>query len=471
MTSADQSNQPIYHDAETPFRYYLLIPNYDPSSFFVLLEKTDDDSWRLPMYQPIEHHFAVVGHINEHVAEAMRLHVATLRCFRTDKHEEKGERRFYALDNLMPEWEPPENMQWFTEVDLLELTIETQLHRDVIMGWFDWRHSDHSQRVAWNRPSWYINTANWMLDIADRMAMTGLQAPEQIRTWARSTTMRLDSNSESMYLKAVPSIFNYEPVVTRVLSIRYPQNTPAVVGVHVDNGWMLTWEWSGRRLTQIDDITIWEKAIRRYAKIQRDLVKSSQSLVALGVPDRNVDYLASQIQRLINDLPDTLSDNEGKQLKRIAPTLRGMCYELVDLNLPLTLTHGDFWAGNVVISDDEKHIPIFFDWSDASISHPFFDAVTFLEDVADNLPHVENAHDILLDAYLEEWASFNMRQNLRHAYALASVLAYLHQALFYYVHILPSIETAVRWELTSMPARQLQKVIRAMDAFQKRKTR
>ncbi|MEL7436668.1 MAG: phosphotransferase, partial [Chloroflexota bacterium] len=213
------------------------------------------------------------------------------------------------------------------------------------------------------------------------------------------------------------------------------------------------------------------KAIRRYAKIQRDLVKSSQSLVALGVPDRNVDYLASQIQRLINDLPDTLSDNEGKQLKRIAPTLRGMCYELVDLNLPLTLTHGDFWAGNVVISDDEKHIPIFFDWSDASISHPFFDAVTFLEDVADNLPHVENAHDILLDAYLEEWASFNMRQNLRHAYALASVLAYLHQALFYYVHILPSIETAVRWELTSMPARQLQKVIRAMDAFQKRKTR
>lgn len=470
MSQPEPENPPnttVYHDAGIPYTYYLLIPNYDPSEFFILLQETDDGHWQLPVYQPHEHHFAVVHHINDHVANTLALHVATLRCFRSDRHPEKGETRFYALDNLMPDWNPPTGMRWFTEVDLLDITIVTQRQRNVIMAWFDWRHSDHSQRADWHRAGWYIRTGNWMLDIADRMAMTGLQAPVQLRAWARSTTMRLNNDATALYLKAVPPIFNYEPVITRVLSIRYPNNMPAVQGVHVDNGWMLTREWGGQTLTQHNDIAVWESALRHFAKIQRDLTKSTQSIIALGVPDRNVDYLASQIERLMNDLPETLSEDEKTQLKRYAPTLRALCYELVEYNLPLTLTHGDFWSGNVIIKDTDQ-TPLFFDWSDASISHPFFDAATFLDDLPDTLVGVDAPRVYLLNAYLDEWKSYNTHSNLKRAFKIARVLTYMHQALFYHVHILPGIETAVRWELAALPARQLQQVLSALADYQKR---
>src|SRR5690606_26429116 len=139
-----------------------------------------------------------------------------------------------------------------------------------------------------------------------------------------------------LFLKAVPEFFSYEPVITRVLSIRYPERAPDVRAVHVENGWMLIREFEGTPLTKIDDISVWKRTVKEFARLQIDLIKNTQSLVALGVPDRNVDYLASQIDRLMKDLPVTLTEDEQVELKRIAPTLRDMCYELAEYKIPLT---------------------------------------------------------------------------------------------------------------------------------------
>jgi aminoglycoside phosphotransferase len=454
----------VYHNPEKVHSYYLLIPAVGAGDYKVLLRQAGD-FWTLPVFQPKEHHFAVVKHINDNVRETLGLGVAALRCFHTDHDEEFGERRFYAMDNLDANWQLPSGYRWMSEEDLKTATLPSQLQRLVLSKWFDWRHSDHSLRAEWMRPGWFSKVGDWMADLADRMAMNNIGKPEQMRVWARSAAIRLVTGDGTLYLKAVPSAFSYEPVITRVLSIRYPNQTPDVRAVHVDNGWMLMRDFGGKSLSQIDDIDVWKKAVRQFAKMQMDMVGNTQSLVALGVPDRNVDYLSSQIDRLMVDLPDTLSHIEKVDLRRIASTLKAMAMELVEFNVPLSITHGDFWSGNTIIRDDGGCL--FFDWSDASISHPFFDMPFFLNEIEAELPHVADAREQILTAYLENWTRYEPMANLRHAYDLAKVLGYLHQALFYHAHIFPNIESHVRWEVQNMLPHLLRHVLAAMKVENK----
>lgn len=453
----------VYHNPDIQHTYYLLIPSPTASDYTILLQKNEDDVWTLPSFEPMEHHFAVVQHINDTVKEKWGLSTATLRCFATASKAEKGEIRFYAIDNFSSDWSIPDDMQWVDEVSVRERNFADTLQHDVTLDWFDWRHSDNSSRADWMRTGWYSKISHWMIDLADRMALTEIQTPRQVRSWARSATVMIKTKQETLYLKAVPHFFSYEPVITRVLSIRYPERSPDVRAVHVENGWMLMREFEGTPLTNIDDIEVWKRAVKELARLQIDLIKNSQSLISLGVPDRNVDYLASQIPRLMQNLPKNLSDDEKKELKRLAPTLRGMCHELAEFNVPLTLTHGDLWSGQVIIKKDGKCL--FFDWSDSSISHPFFDMTTFLAEVDVELPNISDARSQLITTYLENWKKYEPIANLKQVYALATVLGSLHQALFYYSHILPRVESAARWELSGMLTHLLRQVIDEMQVF------
>lgn len=455
----------VYHNPDIRFTYYLIIPHAMPGDFRVLLQQQDDATWTLPFYEPDEHHFGVVHHINRHMWDNHGLALSTLRCLQTHYTPQQGEQRFYAMDNLHPSWRPPSGMRWFTEKDVREAALASDLQRDMLKLWYVWRHSDSSLRAPWTRQGWFPWVASWMIDLADRMAMEGLHAVEQVRAWSRSCTMRLRTDMGTLYLKAVPEMFNYEPVITRVIAIRYPGTAPDVRAVHVENGWMLMRDFGGVPLNRVSDIDVWKRVVRRFAHLQLDLVMNTQSLVGLGVPDRNVDYLASQIPRLMNDLPDTLADDEQEELQRIAPTLRELCFELLEHPVPLSLTHGDLWAGNVIVTDDGGSL--FFDWSDASISHPFFDLPFFLSEIERELPLIPDAREQLRDAYLEVWTRFEPLSDLQRAYELAQVLSGLHQALFYHVHILPSIEATARWEMQNMLPMLLRQVVAALRLFRR----
>ncbi len=55
--------------------------------------------------------------------------------------------------------------------------------------------------------------------------------------------------------------------------------------------------------------------------------------------------------------------------------------------------------------------------------------------------------------------------NLKRAYTLAKILGSLHQALFYYVHILPRVESIARWELSGMLTHLLRHVLYEMEHY------
>jgi Ser/Thr protein kinase RdoA (MazF antagonist) len=98
-------------------------------------------------------------------------------------------------------------------------------------------------------------------------------------------------------------------------------------------------------------------AVREHARIQRTWSLRTEELLALGAQERAQDW------------PDT--------------------------GLPVTLAHGDFHGGNVVVDEGRATI---FDWSDACVAHPLIDLHLFLTAGVD-----ENVQDVFVDAYAEGW--------------------------------------------------------------------
>ena len=73
--------------------------------------------------------------------------------------------------------------------------------------------------------------------------------------------------------------------------------------------------------------------------------------------------------------------------------------ELSQIGLPDTLEHGDLGASSILITGAG---PVFLDWSDSSISHPFFSMFRLAQDAASLLPASSaESRRRMRDAYLE----------------------------------------------------------------------
>ena len=118
-------------------------------------------------------------------------------------------------------------------------------------------------------------------------------------------------------------------------------------------------------------VPAWEAIVALYAELQIDLAGAIDEFLALGVPDSR---------------PATLGHPVGG-------------------SLPLTLIHEEVQDGNVHVQDGR---PIFIDWAEASVSHPFAGMTNTLRIVGWRSEWEPGGPETLRlrDAYLEPWTRF-----------------------------------------------------------------
>nr|WP_238345517.1 aminoglycoside phosphotransferase family protein [Actinopolymorpha cephalotaxi] len=263
---------------------------------------------------------------------------------------------------------------------------------------------------------------------------TGL--PVQVRSWGLSNVLRCPTAKGDVYFKALahsstirparagalPLLFAHEPLLLEKLSGERPGAVPTPLAIDEQRAWMLLPDL-GPALAHEPDLSLWFEAVRGHARLQRSYAGRSDRLLAFGCVDRRLAVLHGEVARLLGPNPATerLEPAERAVLPRRAEQLRAAIDELAAIGVPETLLHGDLHPRNVAVRDGRV---LAFDWTDAAVSHPFLDLVTFAEQgsAISQDPRVK-------DAYLAEWEEYATPADLRRALSLAEELGVLHQTM------------------------------------------
>jgi len=157
-----------------------------------------------------------------------------------------------------------------------------------------------------------------------------------------------------------------------------------VIAVDNDRRWMLMRDMGPKTLDSVPGLEQWKAAVRAYAQLQVGWVDATRRFAMAGCPSRGLLQLVESVDRLLMDTvamrpgePDGLSIKQIHALHYRGRALKIAAHRLGTLRLPTSMDHGDFWAGQIVVG---RTNPVFIDWSDASISHPFFSMAFFSDD-------------------------------------------------------------------------------------------
>ena len=325
-----------------------------------------------------------------------------------------------------------------------ELAPRTFHRKDDGEAWARWRRPA-PRRPEWARPGWRDRAVGW----AARRIGVPITRVEQPRAWESSCVFRLRSKRGAFYLKAVAARCDREPRLTRWLARRFPRLIAPVVAVGGAGRWLLSREVKGPILRRSSQLSEWKRAAFEYGRLQRALVGRTPTLLRLGCSRRGPGWALREMPGLFRDRRalaaggrERLSADEIARLRALPPLLRARGRALAACGVPLSLDHADFWAGNIITS---RRGPVYLDWEDATVSHPFWAAFM--------LPWSHGFHDRwgargaaarrVRDAYLAGWSGRDGTARYREAFDLAQSLAPLHYAATWARDTVPYLETSL----------------------------
>lgn len=378
------------------------------------------------------------------------LAATTLRCLSVS-YDSTANHRVYLTEPPPAGWPLPAGGRWIAVSDLDRLTFAVPAHRDLIRSWMaDTRSVDGP---PWYRPGWFGRAAAW---IGEQLALVGRAATgpiEQLRSWERSSLLRVPTAEGWVYFKAVPPVFAHEVALLSSLAGWHPASVPQLLALDQAHHWLLMDEFDGSGLDTVTDPARWEAALVDYAALQVACIAHHDQLLALGCPASPLAALPAGYAALLRDDTAMLRGAEGRmtadeiaRLHGLMFKIAGACDDLAHVGMPMTLEHGDLWAGNIVARTDGGYR--YFDWSDSAVTHPFFSLPIFLDDAAAAFPSDPTIRAGLCDAYLRAWSPFVAPGRAQEAFGLAQRLAPLHHALTYQQRILPAMRA--RWEMERM---------------------
>ncbi len=291
-------------------------------------------------------------------------------------------------------------------------------------------------------PIWREEAEAWIHAAVERLGLrtTGSMVEPHASPW--STVLRVPTTAGDLWFKAPNA--RREAALTSAL-IRYtPTCVLPLLAVDIERGWMLMPD-GGTRLRELvrgdRDFRDWLPVLPVYAELQITLAAHVDELLGLGVPDYRLAALPAQLPRLLQDTEILRIDREPgltaaehAQLWELVPRVEELAAELAAYGIPETLNHGDLHDGNVFAGTDG---PRFFDWGDATVSHPFYSLRTTFVSVEISLDLPDGAGELpeLRDAYLEPWTRLHPREELAAAFGLARKLAPLDAAVRWYEEV------------------------------------
>ena len=294
------------------------------------------------------------------------------------RHRDQESSRMYSIHLLEPQDEVlPSDASWQPLEAILEHTAMPATLRDGLTQWQIEQSSGliPEQRAPWALPGWYAQAEEWIREQVSQFGRGVIQEIKPVKNWSISCVLKVITDEGLLYFKVARDLplFVDEGAVLMCLADLYPGRVPRPIAVHKEHGWMLLEDFGA---VPDDDFPLPEQArlMQDFAHLQFDSSQKVEVLLTAGCKDRRLNVLLSQIDPLLNDeiALGPLNHEERENLQQAAPRLRDLLTELTSLSIPNAILHGDLHAGNVIPQEDSF---LYFDWTDAAISHPFFDMI------------------------------------------------------------------------------------------------
>ena len=261
---------------------------------------------------------------------------------------------------------------------------------------------------------------------AFHQAQDGREAERRARRAAEAPVPVRATGPEGVaYLKTGAPATRYEARLTAALAAVAPDRVPAVLAVEPEAGWALLAD-AGPTLRESTGgafrLDVWRALLTRFAGLQRTAEPLVAELVAAGVPSEQ----PADFPRLVSELVLTsprladLSADERDRLKEMAERWPALAERLDGFGVPSSVQHGDLHDGNVAVGADGH--ARFFDFGDASVSHPFTTMLIPLR-VAGSMGASPADQLRLKEAYLDGYDDLAARSDLREALDLALEVA------------------------------------------------
>ncbi|MBT5712283.1 phosphotransferase [Candidatus Poribacteria bacterium] len=272
---------------------------------------------------------------------------------------------------------------------------------------------DHRPRVPWWTPGWTSETVAWM---DDRLAAAGMLRAgrvHQVQNDWQSIVMRAVTDNGHVYLKALTPPATQELAVLRDVLAPGP-HVPFLLGSDQGRGLILMRDVGGVDLSDCGPGDLTPEDIRevavKYARIQRSTITVAEGIVF----DYQLEHMPDLLSSVLDDLPSLLAGYDSAllvtaigRLRKLVPDVARVCRAAGKAGIPAHVVHGDL-HGNTAVTPDG---PVFFDWGNAYVSHPFFD-VFELQDAIEDSTEASTA-DAAITCYLEAWTEYGSIRELR----------------------------------------------------------
>ncbi len=322
--------------------------------------------------------------------------------------------------------------------------------------------TETGRHPRWPGPKWAAGMTTWVDARLHEAGIRRLGAMTGVRVWDRAGILTFETDRGRMWAKAVPPVFGHEIALTELLADIDPGIVPPVVAADRALGRIVTEHVEGPLLSDTrGDHAVWDAALSRLGEIQRVLTGEPAALAEAGVVAAPIAALAADLPRLLDDDDLLLVDRAGGLTRAEAAAVRARTPEFVEAcealaagAIPDSLDHGALAADEVIIG---AMGPVFLDWSDGSITHPFLSAASLLSD-SDG---AGSAADERAAAYLGPWLSAGLGLTMptgMDALALARTVLPLHRVALY-ARMLPGLD--VRTGLAATVPRILRAILPA----------
>ena len=428
-------------------RYYVIVSRPEDGSVLAL---PSSEGWTVPSFEPVISDSRIVEHINAEVLRQLGFEAWTLKCAARDETEGRRWRLYFAVARGK-NFSIPMGAKWMGSSEASAVGFGDAVVQGAVEKWFHELDNPSPLSSPWESVGWFAGACGWIYAQLDALGFAAITPITQQRAWGLSCTMKVGTDKGDVYFKGTPPFMAHEGRVMRAVAEECPELLPRPLAVDSERGWLLMSDYGNDLLHECPDISRWEEALLTFSKAQVEQVEHIGYWLSLNIPDRRlgrmvemIDPLIASCERMASGVPGGLSESEVTNLHSLSMPLKLMCARLAQFNMPHTLIHGDL-GGNIIIKDNGY---IFFDWTDACLSHPFFEMATvsaayFDESVLKDNPDAEIR---LRDAYLEPWVGVMPKERLVEAFEASRPLCALHQAMSY-MWILTNISPDARPEL------------------------